>query len=496
MTDVQGATKRRAAPIAPLVFGVAALVRVAVVLRTGGFLGYYGYDPGVYYASAGAVIHGRAPYSNDFVFLHPPLISLVLTPFAWLGHLTSDHVGFVAANIAFTLLSAFNAALIVMLAERIGLSRRSAAIAGLFYALWFGAINAEFLARLEPLGNLFMIIGLYFVVTANERWPRLAYAGALLGLAASVKIWFVLPLLVVAVWQLVQRRRVVAPLAVLGGAAVVFVVVDLPFLLISSGRMWSMVITEQLGRNFSQVSPVIRLGDLSSIRQLAPHLSSIVVAVLLVPIGAATVWLLVLAWRLPVARLMVVLAVVHALVLGLAPSWFFFYSDFATVPLALVVGAAMMAVPERRRGAAWAPIAYVGAMSVLICIAGSFHAVRPVHDVDRLSAAVAHLNCVMSDAPSGLIEVNALDRGLDHGCRNWIDVTGRTYGVDQPRRDGQSRLKNKRWQRDLRRYLLSGDAVILVRTAESGTGRATLRAVQRGGVLVRAPGQLIYRTAP
>lgn len=494
MTDVLGSATRRPLPTALLVFAVAALVRVAVVVRTGGFLGYYGYDPGVYYASAGAMIHGRAPYSDSFVFLHPPLISLVLTPFAWLGHLTSDHVGFVAANIAFTLLSALNAALVVVLAERMGLSRRSAAVAGLFYALWFGAINAEFLARLEPLGNLFMIVGLYFLVTANERWPRLAYAGAALGLAASVKAWFVVPLLIVAIWQLVRGRRPVPPVAVLGGAAVVFLVVDLPFLLISGGRMWSMVVAEQLGRNFSDVAPVTRLGDVSTIKQLSPHLSSLVLAVLLVPIGAAALWLLALAWRLPVARLMVVLAVVQGLLLGLAPSWFFFYTDFVAVPLALVVGAAMMAVPERLRAAAWSPIAYVGAMTVLICIAGSFHAVRPAHGLDGLSAAVAPLKCVMSDAPSGLIEVNALDRGLGNGCRNWIDVTGRTYGVDKARRDGQARLKNTRWQRDLRRYLLSGDAVILVRTAKTGTSKATLRAVHRGGVLVAVPGQKIYRT--
>ena len=493
MTVVQGAPTRRA-PIAALAFGVALLVRVAIVLRTGGFLGYYGYDPGVYYASAGAMIHGRAPYSNSFVFLHPPVMSLVLTPFAALGHLTSDRVGFVAANVGFTLLSALNAALVVRVAERMGLTRRSAAVAGLFYALWFGAINAEFLARLEPLGNLFLIAGLYFVVTAGERWPRLAYAGVAFGLAASVKVWFVVPLLIVAGWQLAQRRRARAPLAVLGGAAVVFVVVDVPFLVMSGGRMWSMVVTEQLGRNFSQVAPVQRLGDLSTIKQLGPHLSSLVLTALLLPIGALMVWLFVLAWRLPAARLMIVMTVVQGVVLGLAPSWFFFYTDFVAVPLALVVGAAVMAVPERVRAAAWSPVAYVGAMTALICIAGSFHAVRPVHGADRLAAAVAHLRCVMSDAPSGLIEVNALDRDLSHGCPNWIDVTGRTYGIDKPRVHGQSRRANKHWQSDLRRYLLSGDAVILVRTAQSGTSPATLRAVQRGGVLVRTSSQRIYRT--
>jgi alpha-1,2-mannosyltransferase len=494
VTDVPTAATKRTLPTALLVFAVAAIVRVAVVLRSGGFLGYYGYDPGVYYASADALVHGRTPYTDSFVFLHPPMISLVLTPFAWLGHLTSDHVGFVTANIAFTLLSALNAALVVLLAERMGLSRRSATIAGLFYALWFGAINAEFLARLEPLGNLFMIAGLYFVVTANERWPRLAYAGVAFGLATSVKAWFVVPLLIVAIWQLVQRRRPLAPLAVLGGAAAVFLVVDLPFLLLSGGRMWSMVVTEQFGRNASQTAPTTRLGDLSTIKQLIPHVSSVVVAVLLVPIGAAAVWLLVLAWRLPVARLMVVLAVLQTLLLGLAPSWFPFYTDFVAVPLALVVGAAMMAVPERVRVAAWSPVAYVAAITLIICITGSYRAVRPVHAIDRLSAAVAPLKCVMSDAPSGLIEVDALDRGLGNGCRNWIDVTGRTYGADKAPRDGQSRLRNKRWQRDLRRYLLSGDAVILVRTAQSGTSKATLRAVRRGGVLVRVPGQRIYRT--
>jgi alpha-1,2-mannosyltransferase len=485
---------RRPVPVPLIVFVVAIVLRLAVVVRSGGFRGNFGYDPGVYYASADALIHGRAPYSDSFVFLHPPLITLVLSPFAWLGSLTSDHVGFISATVAFILLGALNAALVVVLAERMGLGRRGAAIAGLFYAVWLGTINSEYLVRLEPLGNLFVIVGLLFLVSAAERWPRLALAGAAFGLAASVKVWFVVPLLIVAVWQAIRSRKALPPLAIVAGAAAVAVVVDLPFLIISGGRMWSMVITDQLNRNAHNVTPASRLGDLSTLKRLAPHLSSLALVLLLIPIGAAALWLCVLAWRLPVGRLVVVMTVAQTLFLGLAPSWFFFYTDYVAVPLALTIGAAMVAVPERVRAAAWLPVAYAGVITALVFITGSFEPVQPVPGIDRLSAAVTHERCVMSDAPSGLIELDALDRGLANGCRNWIDVTGRTYGIDAPRRDGQPRRKNQLWQRDLRRYLRAGDAVILVRAAETGIDKATLRAVRRGGALITVGPQSIYRT--
>src|SRR4051794_25123499 len=86
------------------VFVTALAARLAVVLVSPGRpCGTFGYDSSVYFTASTALIHGRLPY-RDFVFLHPPGVVLALTPFAWLGRLTTDHTGFVAAVLAFALL--------------------------------------------------------------------------------------------------------------------------------------------------------------------------------------------------------------------------------------------------------------------------------------------------------------------------------------------------------------------------------------------------------
>src|SRR4051812_1047 len=133
---------RRPAPHAALdalVIGALAFgLRFGVALFShGGLGGMYGYDAGVYYGSAGALIHGRVPY-RDFILLHPPGLMLALTPFAALGRATTDHAGYVTANVAFNLLAAINAVLVWRIAGLWGFTRRAALVGGLFYAVWWG----------------------------------------------------------------------------------------------------------------------------------------------------------------------------------------------------------------------------------------------------------------------------------------------------------------------------------------------------------------------
>lgn len=93
-----------------------------------------------------------------------------------------------------------------------------------------------------------------------------------------------------------------------------------------------------------------------------------------------------------------------------------------------------------------------------------------------------------------LIQLNALSRGLADGCRNWVDVTGRTYGPHKPASPGIPRRANARWQASLRAYLLSGDAVIVIPADGTGISPATAAAIRRGGVLAATDGDVVYRT--
>ncbi len=112
-----------------------------------------------------------------------------------------------------------------------------------------------------------------------------------------------------------------------------------------------------------------------------------------------------------------------------------------------------------------------------------------------LARSVTGLHCVMADSNMALINLDVLTRDLDNGCKNWVDVSGRTYGVDVLRRPNgrfYSRVRNPVWQRDLTQYLLSGDAVIVVR-ADTGISAATLKQLRRGGRIACADKHCVYR---
>ncbi|WP_375502266.1 hypothetical protein [uncultured Jatrophihabitans sp.] len=152
------------------VFVLALAARLAVVLRHGGLHGDYGYDAGVYFAGGDAFAHGRLPY-RDFVLLHPPGLMLVLTPFAELTRVVSDESAFTVTVLAVTVLGGVNAVLVMRVVRRLGLGPRAATVAGLFYALWFGAVGSEFLIKLEPVGNLFFLLGLLAALRARPDGP-------------------------------------------------------------------------------------------------------------------------------------------------------------------------------------------------------------------------------------------------------------------------------------------------------------------------------------
>ena len=487
-----------------MVFVLAVAARLAVVLTSGGFGGNYGYDVGVYYAAGDALIHGRVPY-RDFVLLHPPGLMLALAPFGWLGRVTSDHAGFVTASLAFTVLGAVNAVLVVRVARKMGVARWPALFGGGFYALWYGAIRAEYLPRLEPLGNFLLLAGLLALLAAAQSgrgWPAVA-GGFGLGAAASVKIWWVVPMLLVLAWQLARDRRWPRAALPAAGAVGALVVINVPFLLLSRGQMWQMVVAQQLGRARDRNPTGARLAQLAGLDQISPYLSRPVELALLALVAAVALAACWLAWQLPSARLVAVLAVVQVAVLVTAPSWFSFYTDYVTPAAALTLAAAAGALSARPasagrridRGAlfGWAPVAVVAVETVLLVVTGRSHVVAPFPRAP-LAHAATDIRCLMSDSSMALIQLNALSRGLANGCQNWVDVTGRTYGPAKAASPRIPRRANARWQADLRAYLLSGDAVIIVRAAGTGLSRATTAAIRQGGVLASAGRYAIYRT--
>ena len=458
--------------------GVAVLAFVArlwPVERGGGLHGLYGYDDGVYYTSAAALLFGRVPY-RDFVLLHPPGIMLLLTPFAALGRVTSDATGFAVARLAFMALGALNAALVSRILGRFGIV--AAAAGGVFYALWWPSVYAERTTLLEPLGTTGLLVAL--LLLSRGRGPSVVQqwvAGVALGAAVSTKVWGVAPLLVVVLWQLrATGWRAAARLA--GGAAAAATVVCLPFFLLAPAAMVRLVVLDQMLRPITNGSPLTRLIDFTGMSiQLegSSRAAMTVGASVVLLVGAAAA---VVAWRDRRARVLVVLLVACGFVLMASPSYFTHYGELVAGPAALVWGVAVGRVvawavprlahrvgrPTWQGGRAAAVTAVVVSLPVLLM--GAVTVTHPLgtHFTSRLTSAVAGKRCVVADVPTGLIEVNALSRSLSNGCRVWVDMTGLTYDRDSQRNGTHavSRLKNPLWQRDLLSYLTSGQATVFV----------------------------------
>ena len=485
-----------------VVFAVAFALRLLVPLTSRGLVGNYSYDASVYYSAGAALIHGRVPY-RDFILLHPPGVVLAVAPAAWVGWLTSDRIGFALAMLEFAVLGAASAALVVLVARRLGVGWRAAAAGGLFYAMWFPAVRNEYLSRLEPLGNLLVLCGLVGYVGIGGRHSRRSavLCGAALGAATSVKVWYAVPLAVVLCFLVAGRRPGDAGRVVLGAAAAGVLICG-PFFALAPSSMWRMVLSDQLVRELANP-----LRALVLLQRLPPGLSwqaaYLLGAVLLVSVGV----LLVLARRTPAMRLPAALLLANGAVLVAAPSWFFSYANYLTPAAALCVatGAAAVGVVRRQTGRFFTrACAVAGAVVVVLALVipanrlwygrGKTYASLPSR---QLASTVTYVRCLMSDSPMALIALNALNRSLANGCPNWIDVTGRTYAADMNVRgpDGRrvSRIANPRWQRALRDYLLSGDAVIIIRAKDVGISPATWDAILGGGIIARDGAHVIYR---
>jgi alpha-1,2-mannosyltransferase len=425
--------------------------------------------------------------------VHPPGITLLLTPFAYLTHWMTDWHAFLIATFAFCLLGAVNAVLVILVCRRLGCTSLGACAAGLFYAAWFGSVSGEFEVKLEPLGNFFLLCGLLLVLRAQRRrtWQANLLAGIGLGLTMDIKIWWIVPVLLITLWHARRQGSVRSGLQLLLGAAMSVSVVYGPFFVADPSGMFRSVILDQLGR--ATTMPMAdRLGAMTTMPDLFRHMSHQAQIATAIPFGLVAGAVLVLAWRARVtARVIVVLVVVQFGVLMAAPSWFTYYCDYLAVGLALCIGAAASAAPGMRMPQLrlLPPLLLTAAVLTItssITITASV-VIKPYHGATQLTRDARNIQCVMSDNTTVLLRLDAFTRGLEAGCPEWIDVTGTAFNVGN---QNLPRPLNLPWQRDYARYLRSGGAVILW---DPTISLATRAAIERNGVLARAGGHTLYR---
>ena len=184
-------------------FLTAFSVRLYSLLHFGGMLSVLGYDDGVYYSAANGLIHGQLPY-RDYILVHPPGILILLSPFALLGRIVGDSTGLIAARLAFMILGSITTVFIYLIARK--LSLYAGLVAGFTYALWYPAIIVERTSYLEAIGLFSIAVALFMIQKSGFSRRNYIVAGALLGLSTATKLWFAIPVIVIGVWLLIQRR--------------------------------------------------------------------------------------------------------------------------------------------------------------------------------------------------------------------------------------------------------------------------------------------------
>jgi hypothetical protein len=474
-----------------LVVGVVALmalafaVRLRLLLHGAAIAASDGYDDGVYYAAADALVHGRLPY-RDFLLLHPPGIVVVLAPFAALGAVLGDPVGVTLARLAFLGVGAMSTGLIAVLALRH--SRTAAVVAGVGAAVFFPLAYSERSTLLEPVGTALLLWSLLVSWRRPGRRGALL-AGLLAGCAIDVKIWYVVPVLVLGLLRERDRGRYLL------GAGVAAAAVALPFLVAAPVAMVREVVLDQLGRPGSDGLHVVihRLTVIGSDPRIvgasveARRQGEVLAALVLVLVGITAL----AAWRVRWARVLVLLAGATVLVLLLSPSFFPHYVAFAAPWMLLVLGVGTAELGRRVRSRPAAAVAALLPLAVVVAVNAPMDLssrTRPQPAAAVHAAMIGRSGCVLSDDPGLLADAGLLSRDLRQGCPLWPDVTGWTYDRDRMVRNGHvvARVADHRWQQDVMRYLLSGRYVILNRPA-TGLSAANRRLIHRLPVVVELP---------
>lgn len=232
-----------AAALMSLALGVYQITRPHVLF--GELAGNLSYDQGVYFGAAVRLVHGVIPY-RDFVYVHPPGIAVLMSPVALLGELVGTGAALAVAQCLTVSIIAANVFLAGYLVRSSG--RVAVAVASVLLALWPFAVQVNGLVMLEPYLVFFSLLGAVLLCggTTPATRRRVILAGACLGMALSMKMWGIFPVVAAILWCLPAWRRRLVPLLL--GMGSVLVVVWAPFVVAAPGAFVHDVIVAQVAR--------------------------------------------------------------------------------------------------------------------------------------------------------------------------------------------------------------------------------------------------------
>jgi alpha-1,2-mannosyltransferase len=446
-----GPRRLRLTPVGWVIVATTALalgLRLWQLSSPGHLTGVTEYDDGVYLGAALRLVHGVVPY-RDFVLVQPPGLILIMTPVAALAKWT----GTAGAMAVGRVLTACAGAAAVPVAGRLVRHRGLLAVlitCGLL-AVYPDAIAASITVLQEPWLVLCCLAGAVVVFDGDQvtdDWKRLAWGGAAFGFAGAIKVWAVIPALVIA--ALAVRRPWRAGVY-LSGTAAGFLIPVLPFAIARPGLFYRGVIVAQIVRvDDVRVSAWTRLTSMTGMNSLSPvsHQTVLIASIgipVLVVLAFAGGW--VLTRRPPPALDWFALVTAAGVVAAfLWPADFYYhYSNFLAPFLALCVGlstARLVAGLEQR---AWRPVrdgrarraatAVAAAAIVAMAVSQVFHEGRARASLDQFAAVqqiIPSGACVLTDEVSYTI---AADRffSSDRHCSQVVDGDGTDLALSDGR---------------------------------------------------------------
>lgn len=403
------------------------------------------YDDATYFGSAVRLVHGVIPY-RDFYLVQPPGLMVLLTPFAWL----SDAIGTrYALGVTRAFMPLLAAALVVLVGRLIRHKGVVATVAGCAaLALYTDAITSSHTLLLEPILDLFLLLALTVAVDQGRlvvSGNRALWAGVLVGVGGSVKLFAIAPALVFA-GLFVWRRAWPAFGRFVGGTAIGFGAVVGPFLALDPSGLIHQVIVIQLNRQLPVRTPLpFRLSHLLGLAgyssnfmgRRAPLAAIVAVGALLVLVVAGG-YLAAHRRRSRIRELDVFAVVTSVLVfvMFLVPAEFYYhYGDLLAPFLALTFAAAvggLVGVLPARVTARARPIAAGCGILLAVALVGQLDGVSVLSGGDPSSSVdsvVPAGGCTISDSPALLVTSDRLTSNVP-GCPQIVDALGLALSLD------------------------------------------------------------------
>jgi alpha-1,2-mannosyltransferase len=335
--------------------GLTGLALRVWILIWPGLMSVTQYDDGPYFGSAVRLVHGVLPY-RSYAFVQPPGITLLMSPAALDSYLGGTAWALVLGRILTVLAGTAAVVLAGLLVRHRGVL--AVLLAGGIIAIYPPAAASARTVLLEPWLVLFCLAGALAVFDGDRltsRTRRLAWGGVAFGFGGAIKVWAIVPVLVILVLCLPQVRRAAV---FAGGVAAGFLIPVLPFVIASPARFYDDVVVAQLARIGTRIPTWKRFNSMMGTPKFLTPTTvvalaiTVVLFVIVAQIAASRVT------RRPPAPLdwFAVVSAVLIVVMFLWPPYYAshyaaFFGPFLALSLALPVARLATGLAERRRPA-------------------------------------------------------------------------------------------------------------------------------------------------